>query len=41
MCHIPLGICEVLAIFKICAKEVDQEGIKWKSAEEFGTQLKP
>lgn len=39
--HIPLGICEVLAIFKIDAKEVDQVDMKWVSEEEFGTQFKP
>lgn len=41
MFHISLSICEVLAIFKIDAKEVDQVDMKWKSVEEFGTQFKP
>ena len=33
------GIREVVAIFEINAKEVDQMDMEWKSPKEFGTQL--
>lgn len=36
-----LAFVKVLAIFKVDAKEVDQEGMKWKSAEEFGLSSNP
>lgn len=37
MCHIPPSICEVLAVFEINAKDVDEVGMKWKSPREFET----